>query len=83
MGADDSRRHPTHRKRSCRLAHGAPVPALSVAEGTPRAARRIAVATLFVVLAKAVVLTLPFAYAGAVDAMAADGDRRCGSRWRW
>jgi len=35
---------------------------------------RIIVAALFVVLAKIVVLTLPFAYAGAVDTMAADGD---------
>jgi ATP-binding cassette subfamily B protein len=35
---------------------------------------RIAWAVVFVVLAKAVVLVLPFAYAGAVDAMAADGD---------
>ncbi|AKH43988.1 ATP-binding cassette subfamily B protein [Altererythrobacter atlanticus] len=35
---------------------------------------RIAGATFFVVLAKIVVLTLPFAYAGAVDTMAADGD---------
>jgi ABC-type transport system involved in Fe-S cluster assembly fused permease/ATPase subunit len=35
---------------------------------------RIAWAVLFVILAKAVVLTLPFAYAGAVDAMAQRGD---------
>ncbi|MXP42095.1 ATP-binding cassette domain-containing protein [Altererythrobacter soli] len=35
---------------------------------------RIAWAVVFVILAKAVVLVLPFAYAGAVDAMAADGD---------
>jgi ABC-type transport system involved in Fe-S cluster assembly fused permease/ATPase subunit len=35
---------------------------------------RIAWAALFVILAKAVVLTLPFAYAGAVDAMAQRGD---------
>jgi ABC-type transport system involved in Fe-S cluster assembly fused permease/ATPase subunit len=35
---------------------------------------RIAWAGLFVVAAKAVVLTLPFAYAGAVDAMAQRGD---------
>ena len=34
---------------------------------------RIVVAALFVLLAKIVVLTLPFAYAGAVDAMSADG----------
>ncbi len=36
---------------------------------------RIACATVFVVLAKAVVLTLPFAYAGAVDAMSRGGDQ--------
>ena len=35
---------------------------------------RIAGAAFFVIIAKAVVLTLPFAYAGAVDTMAADGD---------
>src|SRR5688572_12862239 len=35
---------------------------------------RIAWAGVFVVLAKAVVLALPFAYAGAVDAMSKDGD---------
>ena len=35
---------------------------------------RIVVAALLVLAAKVVVLTLPFAYAGAVDAMAADGD---------
>jgi ATP-binding cassette subfamily B protein len=35
---------------------------------------RIVVSALFVLLAKIVVLTLPFAYAGAVDAMAARGD---------
>ena len=35
---------------------------------------RIAGATFFVVVAKIVVLTLPFAYAGAVDAMSAGGD---------
>ncbi|WP_283773335.1 ABC transporter ATP-binding protein/permease [Altererythrobacter sp. KTW20L] len=35
---------------------------------------RIVVAALLVLAAKAVVLTLPFAYAGAVDAMAADGE---------
>ena len=35
---------------------------------------RIAWAALFVVIAKAVVLTLPFAYAGAVDAMSKGGD---------
>lgn len=35
---------------------------------------RIVVAAVFVVIAKAVVLAMPFAYAGAVDAMAADGD---------
>ena len=34
---------------------------------------RIVVAALFVLLAQIVVLTLPFAYAGAVDAMSADG----------
>jgi ATP-binding cassette subfamily B protein len=35
---------------------------------------RIVVAALFVLLAKIVVLTLPFAYAGAVDTMAARGE---------
>src|SRR5688572_12909714 len=35
---------------------------------------RIAWAVLFVIIAKAVVLTLPFAYAGAVDAMSKGGD---------
>ncbi len=41
----------------------------------PDLRRRIAIAAVFVLLAKAVVLTLPFAYARAVDTMAADGDR--------
>src|SRR6187399_1391530 len=36
---------------------------------------RIAWAALFVVIAKGVVLTLPFAYAGAVDAMSKGGDQ--------
>src|SRR4051812_47046205 len=36
---------------------------------------RIGGAALFVVLGKAVVLALPFAYAGAVDAMAKRGDQ--------
>ena len=36
---------------------------------------RIAGAALFVIIAKAVVLTLPFAYAGAVDAMSKGGDQ--------
>jgi ABC-type transport system involved in Fe-S cluster assembly fused permease/ATPase subunit len=40
----------------------------------PKLRWRIAWAVLFVILAKAVVLTLPFAYAGAVDAMAQRGD---------
>ena len=35
---------------------------------------RIVVAALFVLVAKIVVLTLPFAYAGAVDAMSRDGN---------
>ena len=38
----------------------------------PDLRRRIAGASLFVILSKAVVLTLPFAYAGAVDAMSTD-----------
>jgi ATP-binding cassette subfamily B protein len=38
-------------------------------KGRPELRWRIAWATVFVVLAKIVVLTLPFAYAGAVDAM--------------
>ncbi|HEU4649948.1 MAG TPA: metal ABC transporter permease, partial [Croceibacterium sp.] len=41
----------------------------------PRLRWRIAVAALFVLVAKAVVLTLPFAYAGAVDAMSKGGDQ--------
>jgi ABC-type transport system involved in Fe-S cluster assembly fused permease/ATPase subunit len=40
----------------------------------PDLRRRIAVAVFFVIVAKAVVLALPFAYAGAVDAMSAGGD---------
>ena len=40
----------------------------------PDLKRRIAFAALFVLLAKAVTLALPFAYAGAVDRMAAEGD---------
>ncbi|MEO6388160.1 MAG: ABC transporter ATP-binding protein/permease [Croceibacterium sp.] len=36
---------------------------------------RISVAALFVLLAKVVVLTLPFAYAGAIDAMSKRGDQ--------
>jgi ABC-type transport system involved in Fe-S cluster assembly fused permease/ATPase subunit len=40
----------------------------------PALRARIAGATVFVVLAKVVVLLLPFAYAGAVDAMAERGD---------
>jgi ATP-binding cassette, subfamily B, heavy metal transporter len=40
----------------------------------PELRGRIALATLFVVMAKAVVLALPFAYAGAVDAMSEGGD---------
>lgn len=42
-------------------------------EGRPDLKRRIALAVLFVLLAKAVVLTMPFAYARAVDMMSADG----------
>ncbi len=40
----------------------------------PDLKRRILGATFFVIVAKVVVLTLPFAYARAVDTMAADGD---------
>jgi ATP-binding cassette subfamily B protein len=40
----------------------------------PDLRKRIALAAVFVVLAKVVVLTLPFAYARAVDTMAADGE---------
>ena len=40
----------------------------------PELKRRILLAGLFVLLAKGVTLALPFAYAGAVDAMAAEGD---------
>ncbi len=43
-------------------------------EGRPDLKRRIVGAGILVVLAKVIVLTLPFAYAGAVDTMAADGD---------
>ncbi len=42
--------------------------------GRPDLKRRILFAGFFVLLAKAVVLALPLAYAGAVDIMAADGD---------
>ena len=43
-------------------------------ENRPDLKWRIAIATLLVIAAKAVTLALPFAYAGAVDTMAADGD---------
>ena len=43
-------------------------------EGRPELRARIVFAALFVIVAKAIVLAMPFAYAGAVDAMAADGD---------
>ena len=43
-------------------------------KGRPDLRWRIVVAALLVLAAKVVVLTLPFAYAGAVDAMAADGE---------
>ena len=36
--------------------------------------RRIVIALIFVLLAKAVTLALPFAYSGAVDSMSADSD---------
>ncbi|MXO58496.1 ATP-binding cassette domain-containing protein [Altererythrobacter salegens] len=42
--------------------------------GRPDLRGRILLAALFVLLAKIVVLTLPFAYARAVDTMAAEGD---------
>ena len=42
--------------------------------GRPELRTRIVGAALLVVIAKAVVLTMPFAYAGAVDTMAADGE---------
>jgi len=42
--------------------------------GRPDLRMRIAIASLFVLLAKIVVLTLPFAYAKAVDTMAAEGE---------
>jgi ABC-type transport system involved in Fe-S cluster assembly fused permease/ATPase subunit len=42
--------------------------------GDKRLRWRIVIAALFVLLAKIVVLSLPFAYAGAVDTMAAEGD---------
>jgi len=42
--------------------------------GRPDLRRKIALAAVFVVLSKVVVLSLPFAYARAVDTMAADGD---------
>ncbi|MEO6042238.1 MAG: ABC transporter ATP-binding protein/permease [Croceibacterium sp.] len=44
-------------------------------KGRPDLRGRIAGATVFVVLAKAVVLALPFAYAGAIDAMAQRGNQ--------
>ena len=43
-------------------------------KGRPELRGRIAGAVAFVVLAKSVVLALPFAYAGAVDAMSKGGD---------
>ena len=43
-------------------------------KGRPELKRRIAGAAVFVLLAKVVVLTLPFSYARAVDTMGADGD---------
>jgi ATP-binding cassette subfamily B protein len=43
-------------------------------EGRPELRGRIAGAVFFVVVAKIVVLVLPFAYAGAVDAMSKGGD---------
>lgn len=43
-------------------------------KGRPELKARIGIAALFVLAAKGVTLALPFAYAGAVDAMAADGD---------
>jgi ABC-type transport system involved in Fe-S cluster assembly fused permease/ATPase subunit len=43
-------------------------------EGRPDLRRRIALAGFFVLIAKVVVLALPFAYAGAVDAMSKDSD---------
>src|SRR5688572_22683876 len=43
-------------------------------KGRPELRGRIAGAVGFVVLAKIVVLSLPFAYAGAVDAMSNGGD---------
>lgn len=42
--------------------------------GRPDLKRRIAIATLLVIAAKAVVLALPFAYAKAVDTMSAEGE---------
>jgi len=42
--------------------------------GRPELRARIVLAALFVIVAKAVVLAMPFAYAGAVDTMAAEGD---------
>jgi len=43
-------------------------------KGRPELRKRIAGAVAFVILAKVVVLVLPFAYAGAVDAMSERGD---------
>src|SRR5690606_40607469 len=42
--------------------------------GRPELRTRIVFAALFVIVAKAIVLAMPFAYAGAVDTMAAEGD---------
>src|SRR5688500_10585988 len=47
-------------------------------ENRPELRWRIAGAVFFVVLAKAVVLSLPFAYAGAIDAMSAEGNEALG-----
>ncbi|MGB3795097.1 MAG: ABC transporter ATP-binding protein/permease [Alteraurantiacibacter sp.] len=46
--------------------------------GRPDLKHRIIIAAILVVLAKVIVLTLPFAYARAVDTMAADGDPALG-----
>ena len=51
--------------------------------GRPELRRRIAGAVVFVVLAKVVVLMLPFAYAGAVDAMSGQGDNGRGDQALW
>ncbi len=74
-GTNDSKRDANHREKDWAGWHvvGRFLPYLWPKD-RPDLRWRIAGATLFVILAKAVVLALPFAYAGAVDAMSKRGD---------